>query len=266
MFRRANLSHELLKVANESAQRLVCQSKLARLRDDLELVVRFHAIELVQQLLEADQTSLQVDLHFLFGADEPIGVACRATPKFTPNLQAARATRRHFAGLLTSIAFLPWASRIAAADGSGPGREFGSSSVQTYPLFDEATASVIPKDGFQSRIALNDSIVKLVEHGVIDREKFLALYAKGEPLPEEFVTILGKPSDRKILLTTRNAPYYVNLLWPVGLTTQMRANAGSPLNGDSLFGFASTGGGTLGRKANGGAYFNKFPIVRPTKR
>ena len=118
------------------------------------------------------------------GANEPIGVACRATPKFTSNLQAARATRRHFVGLLTSIAFLPWASRIAAADGSEPGREFGSSSVQTYPLFDEATASVIPKDGFQSRIALNDSIVKLVEHGVIDREKFLALRQRENLFPK----------------------------------------------------------------------------------
>lgn len=199
-------------------------------------------------------------------ADEPNGAKCRAASKIMTNLDAGRATRRHFAGLLASIALLPWTGRTAAADGSGPGREFGSSPAKTYPLFDEATASVIPKDGFQSRIALKDSIVKLIEHGVIDREKFLALYATGKSLPGEFSAILDKPSDRKIVLTMSNAPYYVNLLWPVGLATQMAANAGSPLNGDSLFGFASTGGWTLGRKANGGAYFNKFPIVKLTKK
>lgn len=41
----------------------------------------------------------------------------------------------------------------------------------------------------------------------------------------------------------------------------MAAHAESPLNGDSLYNFASTGGWTLGREENGGAYFAKFPIV-----
>src|SRR3546814_19376416 len=36
------------------------------------------------------------------------------------------------------------------------------------------------------------------------------------------------------------------------------------MNGDSLYNFASTGGWTLGKEQNGGAYFNKFRIVELT--
>jgi len=131
----------------------------------------------------------------------------------------------------------------------------------SYPLFDEAVSRVLPETGFQSRIALNDSIVRLVNHGVIDRGKFFALYGTSGPLPGEFAQVLSEPSPREIRLTAYNANYYVNLLWPVGLATHMAANADSPLNGDSLYNFASTGGWTLGREDNGGAYFDKFPIV-----
>src|SRR3546814_2132150 len=44
----------------------------------------------------------------------------------------------------------------------------------------------------------------------------------------------------------------------------MSANESSPMNGDSLYNFASTGGWTLGKEQNGGAYFNKFRIVELT--
>src|SRR3546814_21071392 len=52
--------------------------------------------------------------------------------------------------------------------------------------------------------------------------------------------------------------------WPLGLANYMSANESSPMNGDSLYNFASTGGWTLGKEQNGGAYFNKFRIVELT--
>ena len=131
----------------------------------------------------------------------------------------------------------------------------------SYPLYDEAISRVLPEKGFQSKIALKDSILRLVERGVIDRGKFFDLYGTSGPHPSEFTNVLSEPSNHEILLTTYNATYYVNLLWPVGLATHMAANAESPLNGDSLYSFASTGGWTLGHEENGGAYFDKFQIV-----
>ena len=67
----ADFSDKRLQVPHEMPQRVVCQAKLPWLRDRLELGIRFHAIELFEQLLETDQSSFQVDLHFLVGADHP---------------------------------------------------------------------------------------------------------------------------------------------------------------------------------------------------
>lgn len=131
-------------------------------------------------------------------------------------------------------------------------------------LIDEVTAKVLPVKGFKSKIVLGDSIVKLVQNGVIDREKFLAIYQSRGGLPEELKDILDKPSKKPILLTRKNAGYYVNLMWPIGLSNYMPSNEESPVNGKSLFNFASTGGWNLGKAENGGEYFNKFKIVELT--
>lgn len=176
-------------------------------------------------------------------------------------------TRRRFSAMLFSagaLPFLDWpdVNGILFPDEPNPFPVFTPEG--SYPLYDEAAARVLPEKGFQSRIALKDSILRLVEHGVIDQGKFFGLYGTSGPHPGEFANVLSEPSNHEILLTTYNATYYVNLLWPVGLATHMAANAESPLNGDSLYNFASTGGWTLGREQNGGAYFNKLPIVSLT--
>ncbi len=131
-------------------------------------------------------------------------------------------------------------------------------------LIDEVTAKVLPEKGFQSKIALSDSVVKLTQNGVIDRNKFLAIYQEQGSLPAKLKDILDRPSPKPILLTRQNANYYVNLLWPLGLANYMLSNKESPINGKSLFNFASTGGWDLGKEENGGAYFNKFKIVELT--
>lgn len=137
------------------------------------------------------------------------------------------------------------------ADVSGTGNQ----------LIDEVTAKVLPEKGFQSKVVLGDSIVKLAQNGVIDRGKFLAIYQDRGGLPDELKDILDEPSRKPILLTRKNANYYVNLMWPIGLANYMSSNKESPINGKSLFNFASTGGWDLGKEENGGAYFNKFKIV-----
>ncbi len=131
-------------------------------------------------------------------------------------------------------------------------------------LVDEVTAQVLPEQGFQSKIALGASVVKLTQNGVIDREKFLAIYQDRGGFPDELKNILDTPSQKPIILTRKNANYYVNFMWPIGLANYMSSNKESPINGRSLFSFASTGGWDLGKEENGGAYFNKFKIVELT--
>jgi len=132
-------------------------------------------------------------------------------------------------------------------------------------LFDEAVAKILPAKGFQSKIALRDSVVKLIENGVIDRAKFESIYQDRGGLPLELKNALNRPLNQPILLTRTNANYYLNFLWPLGLSNYMSTNEQSPIKGRSLFNFASTGGWNLGKEENGGAYFNKFRIVPLTQ-
>lgn len=135
---------------------------------------------------------------------------------------------------------------------------------QNNKLYTEVLEKVLPQKGFQSKIYLGNSIVKLAENGVIDKDKFEALYKDRDGLPQELKDVLTLPLDKPILLTRANANFYVNLLWPLGLANYMSSNRESPVNGKSLFNFASTGGWNIGKEENGGAYFNKFMIVNLT--
>lgn len=164
-------------------------------------------------------------------------------------------SRRDFCAMAGAAAVLPpWALPFASIP--LPAAKAGS-----YALYDEAVEKVIPETGFQSRIALGDAILQLVDYGVIDRGKFFALARQRGAPPPELSSVLSEPSIQPIRLTRENAVDLVNLLWPLGLANFLAGNFGSPLNGDSLYSFASTGGWTLGEAENGGDYFSAFPIV-----
>lgn len=162
--------------------------------------------------------------------------------------------------LIAALAFVSWGMLKPDLVAAGALHDDGVSRG----FFEEAVAAVQPEGGFKSRIVLGDSVVRLVELGVIDREKFEALYGGGG-LPGGLRDVLTKPSSEPILLTEENANVYLNLLWPLGLANYMPSNEESPMNGSTLFNFASTGGWTLGREENGGAYFNRFRIVELTQ-
>ena len=159
--------------------------------------------------------------------------------------------------------------RLTTAYGLGvwallAGFAIAAPAVDAARLHEDAMAQVVPVRGYQSKVALGDSMVKLAREGVIDAKKLEAVYASRGGLPEELKGILTMSSRAPMLLTAKSAPLYVNILWALGLANHMETNNASPLNGTSRFRYASTGGWTLGREANGGAYFNKFPIVALT--
>lgn len=149
-------------------------------------------------------------------------------------------------------------------------------------LYDEAMRDAVPPDGFRSRIALGDSIVRLAAAGVIDQDQLAASYrtARGgdhaaadpaywlptpapvrDELPAYLRRALHWPSAEPIHLTGDNAGHYLMLLWPLGLANFMAANETSPVNGPQRDRLASTAGWTLGREPSGATYFNRFPIV-----
>lgn len=172
--------------------------------------------------------------------------------------------RRRFGVALAAVAgssiagwgFLNAASQQEAADTATPeGRR---------ALFDQAVAAVTPQEGFQSRIALKDTVFRLIAERVLDPQKFISLYDRPGGVPPAVRFLLKWPSANPIHLTAETATAYVNLLWPLGLANRMTTNERSPINRVSLPNFASTAGWWLGEEANGAAYFNKLPIVALT--
>ncbi len=123
---------------------------------------------------------------------------------------------------------------------------------------------VNPKNGFESQIVLGDIIPRLVSYGVIDMTKMQQLYDGRGGIPKDEMSILTKPSYSKLTINGNNTNWIVNLLWAIGLSNNMEINKQSPVYGPNVNNFASTGGWQLGKEENGGAYFNKFPLIKLT--
>jgi hypothetical protein len=175
-----------------------------------------------------------------------------AEPEEAPNGRGSQASWQSRRALLGSLALAPlwsWSRRAEADPGVDTPKVIEFSPDNRRLLYDEVTSKVVPVTGHESRIALRDSIVRCVRHGVIDLGKFFDLQQAGERMPGDLSHVLDEPSDRPIRLTRENAGAYVNLLWAIGLANRMVGNFSSPLMGDSLRTFASTGGWTLGDRA-----------------
>ncbi len=144
---------------------------------------------------------------------------------------------------------------------AGPRPAGAAPAMPTATPTPGTAADVAPAHGYTSRVSLADSVVKLVQAGVIHPGKFAAAHARGRAASREVDELLRHHSFAPIMITRENAALYVNALWPLGLANRMAINDASPLNGSGRSGFASTGGWTLGMQVQGGAYFNRFPIV-----
>lgn len=128
-------------------------------------------------------------------------------------------------------------------------------------LFDQVRAQVLPEEGITLPIRWGSWLPRLVEEGVIDMEKFETSFASRGGLTEEQTSLLTRGSNDFITINNENSWFLVTVLWPLGLSNQMDINEASPINGERLFNFASTGGWSLGREENGEAYFNKYDLI-----
>ncbi len=123
-----------------------------------------------------------------------------------------------------------------------------------------AVNSILLAKPIPTGLDLGGPVAKLVEAGVIDPGKFLETLKRRGPIPG-WVTLVLEGQEQELVLSVENAPYNLNLLWPLGLATKAAFNDESPIGGVDLPNFASTGGWTLGRQGNGAAYFNKVETL-----
>lgn len=167
---------------------------------------------------------------------------------------------KNFLRFALSIAALA----ILAAASSRSGGIADYPPAGDYALYEETVKKVVPDDGFMTEIILGDSLTKLVEYGVIDIKKMESLYESRGGLGDWERGLLMTGSREPLTVNSSNAGFLLNALWGLGLANKTNFNESSPLNGDNLYYFASTGGWVLGREENGGAYFNRFEIVKLT--
>ncbi len=177
-------------------------------------------------------------------------------------------TRRH---LLCSVATAAGIGTVAGISGS----LWWASNSTTFQSFlqdrrhetlQALARLVVPTEGVTTDISFGDSIQRLVSAGVVSPEKFRAVYARRGGLPDWIESLFVSPSNEPIVLSLTNAPYLLNLLWPLGLATRTPFNARSPLNGVDRARFASTGGWVLGEAARGGDYFNRVSAIELDKK
>ena len=177
----------------------------------------------------------------------------------TPHV--SRWTRRGALSLIAAAALLP-SIGDAQADSELVRRGTADKKAgDNYELYHQAVGAVLPWAGYVSRIALNDSIMRTISAGAIDRDKYLTLKGGAEYLPAVCLEALDRASNAPLHLTTANASQYVDLLWPVGLSNHLLANETGSIAGPDVNNFASTGGWNLGQAETGGQYFNKYAII-----
>ncbi len=112
-------------------------------------------------------------------------------------------------------------------------------------------------------VKFGDTIVKMIQYGAIDREKFEKIYEGRGGLSAEEKKFLTEASDGNIIITQANSALLLNLLWPLGIANKTAVLSEGPMGTQykkDVGNFASTGGWTVG-KISGGDMFNRFSIL-----
>jgi hypothetical protein len=133
----------------------------------------------------------------------------------------------------------------------------GDKPVQIHEVY----RSVLPPGGYKTSVSFGDTILRLIAAEAVDPAKFRRLYNKRGGLPGWVDRLFTAPSAEPITFNRETAPYLLNLLWPLGLSTKTAFNDKSPLNSIRLPSFASTGGWRLGKARNGYVYFNRVDTM-----
>ena len=102
----------------------------------------------------------------------------------------------------------------------------------------------------------------MADEGVIDVRKWNLLYSKERiNVPTWIEKAFFSDSREPIHINENSAPILLNILWALGISNKTKFNESSPLQGNRLARFASTGGWTLGKGKSGAAYVNKVANI-----
>ncbi|MBI5400605.1 MAG: hypothetical protein HZB12_00600 [Candidatus Yonathbacteria bacterium] len=110
--------------------------------------------------------------------------------------------------------------------------------------------AVLPSSGVELPVSFGNLGAKLVETGVIDADRWEAMYEQRGTFTKEYETLLLGQSNGKLVITKDNAGYLLNLFWALGLASKNPVLDSGEMNDPKYGGagnFASTGGWTLAK-------------------
>lgn len=153
-----------------------------------------------------------------------------------------------------SISILMSAFILAGAWIYTSGLKYGQGSRQVESQTKaEAAANalkekILPSAGIAIPIKWGDVGARMVKSGVIDSQKFEAIYANRGGMQADTKTLLQKSDNGSITITSKNSGEILNLLWAFGLANKNPILETGPMQ-DTRYGgagrFASTGGWTV---------------------
>lgn len=149
------------------------------------------------------------------------------------------------AGILISGAML-YKGRLTPIQDNSSGSQTQKSASQISAL----EKVVLPETGVVLPATWGDLGSKLVSTGVIDADKFKAIYDQREAFSDEYKNLLLGQNDGKLKITNENAGYLLNLFWALGLASKNPIlDSGEMVNPryGGAKNFASTAGWTLAK-------------------
>ncbi len=131
----------------------------------------------------------------------------------------------------------------------------------------EIFEQINPEKGYELNSIFGDLGPRMIEMGVIDKDKFIGVYEQnGQPLTKEQLAILTEGSNEKVKITRENSYFLLNFFWAAGLGNKSRVLTDGDMvkygNGQAG-GFASTGGWSLA-KSNPMDYYAKETLIPMT--
>jgi hypothetical protein len=115
------------------------------------------------------------------------------------------------------------------------------------PKFEEV---ITPSKGVVLPVTWGDLGTQLVNAGVIDVEKFMAIYNQRGGITDEYKNLLRERSNGTLTITKDNAGYLLNLFWALGLANKNEILEKGEMIQPQYGGagnFASTGGWTIAK-------------------
>lgn len=163
--------------------------------------------------------------------------------------------------LVFAVIIIAGAWIYSSSSGAGDARK---NVTQDFSAEAAALADlVLPPEGVVLPARWGDLGARLLDLGVIEKEKFLAIYANRGGLDKNELNLLEENDNGNLEINERNAGVILNLLWALGLGNKNPILESGPMS-DKKYGgaggFASTGGWALsaGDSMN---HYSRHPLL-----